>query len=39
MLNETLQWICIGVAIATTAVPAVTRVVRDFKEEETDDDQ
>lgn len=34
MLNETLQWICIGVTIATTTVPAVTRVVRDFTEEE-----
>lgn len=34
MLNETLQWLAIGVALAVSIVPAVTRVVRDFKEEE-----
>jgi hypothetical protein len=32
MLNEILQWIAIGAALA----PHVTRVVRDFREEEED---
>ena len=34
MLNEILQWIAIGVL----TVPHVTRVVRDFREDEEEDD-
>jgi hypothetical protein len=36
-MNEVLQWICIAGLSVVVIVPAATRVVRDFKEEDTDE--